>query len=215
MTPPPPITLPSFLSHLIKSDNFWTRRGSVFLIAFVLVALLVACGRQTPEPPPPPPPVHDLELPSLLGDAPEPIRTIDFAGRVQFLIFLHTDNESCLDTIPAWNALQEVFGPSGFQVVGIVVDNRPRAALASEAAGLGSVFPIGVGSEDVVAAFGGVDALRAIPTAFLLDRAGNLARAYPGFPPWLEIREDIHHALDGSPLPDRSPQPDPEDEDTP
>ncbi|NLG36228.1 MAG: TlpA family protein disulfide reductase, partial [Lentisphaerae bacterium] len=163
--------------------------------------------------PPPPPPVRDITLRNLSGEFPAEIRNADHAGNVQLVIFLRTDDAPCRATLPDWAALLDEFGPRGFTVLGAVVDDRPPAVLAAEAAELPLPFPIGLAGDPVVAAFGGPAAIRAIPTSFLIDRDGQLVRTYPGFEPLDLIREDIEAALDGLPLPDRSPPAPDEDAD--
>lgn len=168
---------------------------------------------QEGPPPPPPPPVSDISLRNLTGDSPAEIRNADHAGQVQLVIFLRTDDAPCRASLPAWAALLDEFGPRGFTVLGAVVDDRPPAILAAEAAELPLPFPIGLASDPVVAAFGGPSAIRAIPTSFLIDRDGQLVRTYPGFEPLDLIREDIDAALNRLPLPDRSPPAPDEDAD--
>ena len=164
---------------------------------FVLLLGLSACNRKPPEPPPPPPPPVDaLVLPNLLGHEPAEIRTDSLKGNVQLLVFLRTDDAPCRAAIADWNALQAEFAPRGFTVVGLVDDSRPLPVLSAEAATLGAAFPLGHAGERVAAAFGGPPALRAIPTAFLLNRNGAIVRTYSGFPPLDKIREDVDNSLE-------------------
>lgn len=187
-------------------------------MAFLLLALLglllllSACSRCTPDPLPAPPPAHDLVLVNLADDFPGEIRTADYTGRVQLLIFFRTDDPPSRATLPEWNALQTDYASRGLTVIGIVADSRPAAQMAAEAATLGASFPIGLADDQVVAAFGGPLAIRAIPSAFLLDRDGQPLNDYPGFVPWPILRADIDAALDGHPLPSLAPAPDTADD---
>ncbi len=184
---------------------------SRLLIPGSCLLLLAACGRKEAPPPlPPPPPVNDLVLRNLADEFPGEIQTADFAGRVQLLVFFRTDDAPSRATIPEWNALQTDYAGRGFTVIGLAADPRPAAAIAQETASLGAAFPVGLADPPVVAAFGGPDAIRAIPTAFLLDRDGAIARAYSGFYPWPLLRADIDAALDGLPLPSLAEDDDPE-----
>jgi peroxiredoxin len=184
---------------------------SCLLIPGFCLLLLAACGRRTAEPPPPPPPpVNDLVLRNLADEFPGEIQTADFAGQVQLLVFFRTDDAPSRATIPEWNALQTDYADRGFTVVGLAADPRPAAAIAQETASLGAAFPVGLADIPTIAAFGGPDAIRAIPTAFLLDRNGAIARAYAGFQPWPILRADIDAALDGLPLPSLAKDDEPE-----
>jgi peroxiredoxin len=174
--------------------------------------LLGACSRCTPDPLPPPRPVHNLVLVNLAEDFPGEIRTADYAGHVQLLIVFRTDDPPSLATIPDWNALQTDYAAHGLAIIGLVVDSRPAAQIAAETATLDAAFPIGLADDQVVAALGGPLAIRAIPTAFLLDRDGQQLNDYPGFVPWPILRADIDAALNNAPLPSLTPDPDPQDE---
>lgn len=181
-----------FKSHILES---------CLLIPVSCLLLLAACGRKETAPPPPPPPVHDLVLRNLADEFPGQIRTADHAGQVQWIVFLRTDDAPCRGSIPDWNALQAEFADRGFTVIGIAIDDRSAPEIAAETRPLGAIFPLGHADAPVIAAFGGLPALRAIPTSFLLSRDGSLLNTYPGFEPWPLLRADIDAALDNLPLP--------------
>lgn len=183
------------------------------LLALVTALLLLtSCSRHTPEPLPPPPPINDLVLINLADQFPGEIQTAAYAGQVQLLIFFRTDDTPSRATIPEWNALQIDYAQRGLTIIGLVVDSRPAAQIAAETATLGAIFPMGLADDQVVAAFGGASAIRAIPTAFLLDRNGHLLNTYPGFVPGPILRADIDAALDGRLLPSLAKDPDAEND---
>ncbi len=164
--------------------------------------LLSSCSRQKEAPAPEPiPPINDFVLKNLLSEFPGEIRTGEYAGQVQLVLFFRTDDPACRGSVRAWNALQQEFAARGFTLVGAVVDPRAPDVLAREAAALGAGFPVGLAAGPVVEAFGGTNALRAIPTAFLLARDGALLRAYAGHEPLDKYRADLAAALAGQPLP--------------
>lgn len=186
----------------------------LILNSTVLILLSAACGRKKETPPPPPPPIDDFVLKNLASEFPGEIQTAEFAGRVQLVLFFRSDDDACRGALPEWNALQKEFADRGFTVVGVLVDDRPDDLLAAEVAALAPAFPIGLADEPVGRAFGGPAAIRAIPSAFLLSRDGELLRAYAGFEPIDRLRDDVSRALDGQPLVDRNPKPvAPEDND--
>ena len=181
---------------------------SCLLIPVVCLLILSACGRK-PEAPPvdlgPAPAISDFVLKNLASEFPGEIKTAEYAGKVQLVIFFRTDDPACRGSIAGWNGLQKEFFDRGFVLVGVVVDERPVAKLAAEAAALGAEFPVGLATDArLVEAFGGSAAIRAIPTAFLLNRDGALARTYPGYEPLAALRDDVVRVLDGQPLPSKT-----------
>ena len=183
---------------------------SCLLIPVSCLLILSACGRK-PEAPPvdlgPAPAISDFVLKNLASEFPGEIKTAEYAGKVQLVIFFRTDDPACRGSIPGWNGLQKEFFDRGFVLVGVVVDERPVAKLAAEAAALGAEFPVGLATDArLVEAFGGSAAIRAIPTAFLLNRDGALARTYPGYEPLAALRDDVVRVLDGQPLPSKTAQ---------
>ena len=183
-------------------------RISKFLILnFSFLILFAACGRKPAEPVEagPPPAVSSFTLKNLASEFPGEIKTAEYAGKVQLVIFFRTDDPACRGSVAGWNGLQKEFFDRGFVLVGVVVDERPVAKLAAEAAALGAEFPVGLATDArLVEAFGGSAAIRAIPTAFLLNRDGALARTYPGYEPLAALRDDVVRVLDGQPLPSKT-----------
>ena len=173
-----------------------------------LILLATACGRKKESAPVdlgPAPTVADFVLKNLASEFPGEIKTADYAGQVQFVLFFRTDDPACRGSIPGWNGLQKEFFDRGFVLVGVVVDERPVAKLAAEAAALGAEFPVGLATDArLVEAFGGPAAIRAVPTAFLLTRDGALARTYPGYEPLASLRDDVVRVLDGQSLPSKT-----------
>ena len=192
------------ISTHLKSKIF----KSCLLIPVSCLLFSAACGRkQEAVPAPVPvPPINNFTLQNLLSEFPGEIRTAEYAGKIQLVLFFRTDDHGCRGSIRDWNALHKDFADRGFVLVGAVADPRPADQLAAEAAGLGAAFPVGLAPEHVVAAFGGPAAIRAIPTAFLLSRDGALLRTYSGYEPLDRLRADLAAALDGQELPGAKPQ---------
>lgn len=186
---------------MIKSNfKFLLLNASLFIA-------LAGCHRkpETPAPAGPPPAVSDFVMKNLASEFPGEIRTEKYSGQVQLILFLRTDDDACRGSLGAWTGLQDEFAARGFTLVGAIVDDRKPAILAAEVAALAVPWPIGLADEPIVAAFGGPAAIRAIPTAFLLGRDGTVARAYSGFVPIHNLRDDIDRLLAGQPLSPRKP----------
>lgn len=183
-------------------------RISKFLILnSSLLILFAACGRKTDAPVPagPPPAVSDFVMKNLASEFPGEIRTAKYSGKVQLIVFFRTDDAACRGSLAAWTGLQNEFVSRGFTLVGAIADNRKADVVAAEVAALAIPWPIGLADSPIVEAFGGLAAIRAVPTAFLLGRDGLVARAYSGFVPIQNLRDDINLLLDGQPLAARKP----------
>ena len=184
-----------------------THFKSSLLIPFACLLLLSACGRKKEAPVDlgPAPTISDFVLKNLASEFPGEIKTAEYADKVQLVIFFRTDDPACRGAVAGWNGLQKEFHDRGFVLVGVVVDDRPVAKLAAEAAALGAEFPVGLATDArLVATFGGPAAIRAVPTAFLLTRDGALARTYPGYEPLASLRDDVVRVLDGQSLPSKT-----------
>lgn len=179
-----------------------------FWILFPALLLLAACGRKpaTPQEPGPPSTVSSFIMKNLASEFPGEIRTTNYAGKVQLVLFFRSDDAACRGSLPDWSSLQKDFADRGFTLVGAVVDDRHPDDLFAEVSALDISWPVGLAEAPIVEAFGGPAAIRAIPTAFLLGRNGLVARVYAGFEPLQNLRDDINSLLDGRPLPDRHPK---------
>ena len=181
------------------------------LMALLLPACKPAKAPETllaPDPDvPPPAAVDDFTMESLLSEFPGHVRSADSSGRPQLVIFFLPDDPACAACIDDWNALQCDGAPRGLAVFGLVPDPRPAAELRPLVAALSPApeFPTGRADSAIITAFGSPEAIRVVPTAFLLDATGAVVRYYPGHvrPEW--VREDLDAILSGAPLPDHTP----------
>ena len=110
----------------------------------------------------------DFELQGLDGKS---MKLSDFRGKAVLLNFWATYCEPCKIEIPWFVELQKEYGPQGFQIVGVAMDDASTEDIAKFAKEMGVNYPILIGKESVGQSYGGVSVL---PTTFFLDRDGKL-----------------------------------------
>ncbi len=98
-----------------------------------------------------------------------PVSFEQFKGKVVVVDFWATWCPPCRAEIPGYIELAKKHGPAGLVIVGISLDQAGPGVVQAFAAKTGINYPIVMGDDGVVAAFGGVEG---IPTTFLIDRAG-------------------------------------------
>lgn len=119
-------------------------------------------------------------------------------GQVLLIDFFATWCLPCADSLPIYDAWQRELGPRGFKAVVVSLDeDRAEAApfLARLAPGLAAFW-------DPEGRVAGLIGLEGMPTAYVLDREGNLLSKHEGFRPGdaSRLRAQIEAALVGAPL---------------
>lgn len=120
-------------------------------------------------------PAPECRLPGL-GDAPG-LSLGDFTGKVVYVDFWASWCEHCAPAFRFLNALEAEFGDAGLVVVGVNVDERREAARAfldKHPAHFRIAW-------DPVGACPAAYALAAMPSAYVVDRAGVIRAVHVGF----------------------------------
>jgi len=145
------------------------------IVALCLLGLYVA-GRRTAQKP----------KPTASGNA-SPEFTVtdidgkkrslsDYRGKVVLLDFWATWCTPCRAEIPHFVEMQQKYGPQGFQVVGISMDDdaKPVKEFYRQ---FNMNYPVAVGDDKLAQSFGGVLGL---PVNFIIDREGRIHAKYLG-----------------------------------
>jgi thiol-disulfide isomerase/thioredoxin len=110
----------------------------------------------------------DFELASLDG---KNVKLSDLRGKAVLLNFWATYCGPCKIEMPWFVELQKEYGPLGFQIVGVAMDDASTEDITKFAQDMGVNYPILLGKEAVGDSYGGINVL---PTTFFIDRDGKL-----------------------------------------
>jgi len=116
----------------------------------------------------------------ILQSVPEKkeINIKDYRGKVVLVTFWATWCGPCVQEIPALKSLQEVYGPQGFSVLGIAMDQGGARIVEKMMKKTKINYPVVMGNNEVSRAFGGIFG---IPASFLVDRSGDVVKRYTGW----------------------------------
>ena len=101
----------------------------------------------------------------------KPVRSSDFKGKVVVIDFWATWCPPCREEIPGYIEMTKKHGKDGLVIIGISLDQAGPGVVRPFIAKSGINYPIVMGDDATVAAFGGVEG---IPTTFLIDRDGMI-----------------------------------------
>jgi thiol-disulfide isomerase/thioredoxin len=110
----------------------------------------------------------DFELTSLDGGK---LKLSSLRGKAVLLNFWATYCGPCKVEMPWFVELQKEYGPQGFQIVGVAMDDASTDDIERFAKDVGINYPILLGKESVGLSYGGVNVL---PTTYFLDRNGKV-----------------------------------------
>lgn len=135
----------------------------------------------------------DFTLQSLDG---KDMRLSDFRGKAVLLNFWATWCGPCKIEMPWFVQLQNEYGPQGFQIVGVAMDDSSKEDIAKFAKDMGVNYPVLIGKEAVGEEYGGVPAL---PESFFISRDGKIMDKFIGLRGKGEVEDAIKKALQTQP----------------
>lgn len=120
------------------------------------------------------------------------VKSADFKGKVVILDFWAAWCPPCRAEIPGFIELRKKYQNQGLVVAGVSLDQGGAAGVKKFMEKEGVNYPVLLGSEEVVRAFGGVEA---IPTTFIIDRKGRIAGKHEGFTDKDDFEKEIKPLL--------------------
>jgi thiol-disulfide isomerase/thioredoxin len=135
--------------------------------------------------------VGNFRLQSIAGGF---MTNADLKGKVTVVDLFATWCGPCISEIPRYNQLYSAYqGRPEVAIVGIAVES-PRRGLESKIQQLGIKYPVLIGNNDALSAFGDVEAF---PTTVVIDKEGKIYKTYRGATPNKQnnIKQDIEHLL--------------------
>ena len=133
----------------------------------------------------------EFSLPSVLDG--KVVSSEDFKGKVLLITFFATWCPPCRQEIPTLVELQREYGPRGFSVIGLSVDEGGPRVVARLVRQAKINYPVLMADRATARAFGGI---AGIPTSFLVNRKGHVVKKYPGYVPHNLLARDIEALLD-------------------
>jgi peroxiredoxin len=156
-----------------------TKTALSLLLGLALFAcvLQLGCHSSSPAGGGPPGALHsnaaDFSLQDIDG---HPLQLASYRGKVVLLNFWATWCTPCRAEIPNFVQFQNSYGPQGFQILGISMDDGPQPVRAFYQQ-FKINYPVAVGTDTVAQSYGGVLGL---PVSFLIGRDGKIAAKYVG-----------------------------------
>jgi len=129
----------------------------------------------------------ELTLNNIDGDR---VNLADYSGKVVILDFFADWCPPCRQEVPDFIELEKQYGGQGFSMIGIALVDRNAAKTFSDKMGIN--YPILIDDENVSAAYGPI---RSIPTTFVIDKEGKIAKVYIGYRPKDVFEKDIKELL--------------------
>lgn len=138
------------------------------------IAVAMGCGA-SPGAAGPRAPAADFTVTDLGGKI---FQLSALKGKVVLIDFWATWCPPCREEIPHFKELYAAYGGKGLEIIGLALDPGGVADVAPFVREQQIPYPIAMGTPALVQAYGGI---RGIPTTFLVDKQGRIAKKYVGY----------------------------------
>src|SRR5437868_4183173 len=139
-------------------------------------------------------PAPAFELTALDGSI---VRLADYRGKAVMLDFWATWCGPCRIEMPWFPEIQKKYGPQGFTILAVAMDDSGLDAIKRFAREFGANYPILLGKDAIADAYG---VNQGFPTNVFIDRDGKVIQGVVGLTGQRELEENIKRALaSGSP----------------
>lgn len=131
----------------------------------------------------------NFELTDMKGN---PLSLSALRGKVVLLDFWATWCPPCVAEIPHFKELHTQYKGRGFEIVGLSLDEGGEEAVRSFAEKHQLQYPIAPAKHQIAQAYGGI---QGIPTTFLIDKKGYVAKKYIGYHDKKDFEQEIQKLL--------------------
>jgi peroxiredoxin len=169
--------------------NLLPRNTAPLLAALALALIPAGCGGSTKDQAAFSGKAPDFELENFAGGK---TRLSDYRGKVVLLNFWATWCPPCVAETPDFVNLDKKFRERGLVILGVSLDQNPRAVLHPFIQKHKIEYPILLADRRVTNDYGGITS---IPTTFLIDREGMIRKQYVGYQPKSVVEEAIKELL--------------------
>ena len=165
-----------------QNNIIWKKISSLLLGLAVVLAVtgLAAAGEAMPS----------FSLSSALDG--KSVDSKDFKGKTLLITFFTTWCPPCRQEIPTLIQLQNDYAAKGFSVIGLSMDEKGASVVAKLIEKEGINYPVLMADAKTARDFGGIVG---VPTSFLVNREGEVAKRYPGYVPHSLLEKDINSIL--------------------
>lgn len=120
-------------------------------------------------------PMKPFSLPSLTGD--KTINSKNYKAKVMIVDFWASWCAPCKASFAAYNELLKKFGDKGLVIIGINIDNDPNKAKEFLEKNPANFIVAYDADKKTATAYN----LPTMPTAYIIDRSGNILSTHPGY----------------------------------
>ena len=139
------------------------------------------------------PKMPEFSLPAVEDGA--IVASSSYKGKILLINFFATWCPPCRMEIPELITLQTKYSKQDFTVIGFSVDQGGRKNVKKFLSKLNVNYPVVMADDKTSDSFGGV---AGIPFSFLIDRSGNIVKAYPGYIPPGVFQKDMEQIIQTS-----------------